>query len=171
MFGFGKNSHKNEKYCNRNYYNNRIDWGSTIGMYLLNCLGIVAVVFFGWVIYEVTAPSEPTNLTSTLRGQVYKRYDDEDKQGRTVYCLHLGGMKKKSHTNVAVTPVFNGKSVSTAVVPYSYETNVPNDEEIWTDDPKMKAFLDKAMQEDDRITILCRRWNHRGGKEAFKISE
>ena len=72
---------------------------------------------------------------------------------------------------MTVTPVFTGKTVSTVVVPYSYETNVPNDEEVWTSDKAMIAKLDHALSEDDRVTLSCRRWSHRGGREVIKVSE
>lgn len=130
---------------------------------------IVAVMVFGcgYVIYDSCAASEPTGDYSVKRGMPFEVYNHKDHYH---VKIHLGGMKKESRTSSSpVTTVGYKGQVSVGISTHSYEVNVPNIDDLWTKDLAIVRELNSAVQNERRVTVRCRAWNHNGGVEIISI--
>ena len=114
-------------------------------------------------------PSELTEKNALFRGTVFKR-SSGDMNDVSIYSVHLGGTRNERRSGSGVGTTFTGKYVGVGPVITSYEVAVSNDVKVWTKNKDIKASIDHAMLNDERITILCRLWNRDGGYEVISIS-
>ena len=146
-------------------YDGSIDWQFTVLFWVLG-LAFLCTVLIG---VNQLLPSDPTETNILFRGTVFKR-SSGDRNDIAVYSVHLGGTRNERRSGSGVGVTSTGKSVGVGPVITYYEVAVSNDVKVWTKDKDIKASIDHAMLNDERITILCRLWNRDGGYEVISIS-
>ena len=144
-------------------WDDSVDWASTAFFWFL---GIMFVGCLSLIVHQCL-PSKPTDTIVLFRGIAFKRLD---KNGTCTYSVHLGGTRNESRSGTGVGIASTRKSVGVVPVVTSYQVAVSNDVKVWTNETKIRALLNQAMLNDERITIECRYWDRDGGYEAIKIS-